>query len=32
MGDWVYVGKKEMECPHCKKMIETEIRIRYRNE
>ena len=27
-GTWIYVGKKEVECPHCKKDVMIEIRLR----
>ncbi len=28
MGSWTYIGKKEIECPHCKKAVEIEVRIK----
>jgi len=28
MGNWIYVGKKEIECPFCKKAIELEVRVK----
>lgn len=32
MGKWIYVGKKEVECPNCHKVIETEVRIKYKDK
>jgi len=28
MGTWIYVGSKDIDCPHCQKGIHLDVRVR----